>query len=656
MSSMEETSITAGQKLNITAVPLFQLDVNYDSLKKLLDTIDGSIMKCQKQIDSVKVDVGTKSKVDDICNSLKYIAKATDIYDQNFVKILQNSLNKEQFKLGKGRIDQETEPICHKFNMIGNACTYLYQTLVKQDEKINKLEQIINTKADDKGLKEKIKKSKNKLKEKIQDACKELEDRVAQCEKTSANQMGNVDALIKDVERRTIWKIQDCQDLLSKRVNEEFVNEAIGNLEKSIKDQINQLTGGGSDKLDKIQSKLNSKLQEIDDNVNEKTKQLKQAIKDVETGCKTKYVTSEKFLENNKSLIDRISQLQVRLKAMESELDYSEVIDDHKNQFVQYDHRIKQIQAEVDKHLNNQLTNDEMKGYETLLKKLDPHKLCQIEADLRVNEENIIRHEERIAALQSDMKRKLESLDFFSCMQSLPNEQGGGMKPEEIKKLIYDMMPKQLIDEEKYRKIQRDLNEVNYKIENAGEIERRVTRIFKEIDINNVVKQLKQKANSDDVKKDQCNMESRFAQLSEMVSFIRRDLDNLQLLIKKNAMNNSQVTASTQIGIESSSLLTTKKLFPINCLSCGPQAHTQQTITFVKQRGDRMSRADILNRSMVEYNVVPEQTSSSIQQDERVIFNNPNIPTPKKQVNPYGSQQRARPYSATTRKQKTVNN
>lgn len=42
-----------------------------------------------------------------------------------------------------------------------------------------------------------------------------------------------------------------------------------------------------------------------------------------------------------------------------------------------------------------------MKGYEALLKKLDPHKLCQIEADLRVNEENIIRHEERIAALQS---------------------------------------------------------------------------------------------------------------------------------------------------------------------------------------------------------------------------------------------------------------
>ena len=33
--------------------------------------------------------------------------------------------------------------------------------------------------------------------------------------------------MVNDVERRTIWKIQDCQDLLSKRINEDFVNEAI---------------------------------------------------------------------------------------------------------------------------------------------------------------------------------------------------------------------------------------------------------------------------------------------------------------------------------------------------------------------------------------------------------------------------------------------
>lgn len=39
------------------------------------------------------------------------------------------------------------------------------------------------------------------------------------------------------------------------------------------------------------------------------------------------------------------------------------------------------------------------------------------------------------------MKRKLESVEFFSSMQHMPGE-SNAMKPEEIKKLIYDMMPK----------------------------------------------------------------------------------------------------------------------------------------------------------------------------------------------------------------------
>lgn len=36
----------------------------------------------------------------------------------------------------------------------------------------------------------------------------------------------------------------------------------------------------------------------------------------------------------------------------------------------------------------------------------------------------------------------------------------------------------------------------------ANEIEKRVTRIFKDVDINNLIKMVKQKANEDEVKKE----------------------------------------------------------------------------------------------------------------------------------------------------------
>lgn len=72
-------------------------------------------------------------------------------------------------------------------------------------------------------------------------------------------------------------------------------------------------------------------------------------------------------------------------------------------------------------------------------------------------------------------------------------------------------MPKQLIDEEKFKKIQKDLTEIHYKIENASEIERRVTRIFKEVDINGMVKQIKQKANNEETKKEMMVLDSKYS-------------------------------------------------------------------------------------------------------------------------------------------------
>lgn len=50
---------------------------------------------------------------------------------------------------------------------------------------------------------------------------------------------------------------------------------------------------------------------------------------------------------------------------------------------------------------------------------------------------------------------------------------------------------------------------MNAKMENAGEIEKRVARIFKEVDINGIVRQLKSKASADDTKKELFTLDSR---------------------------------------------------------------------------------------------------------------------------------------------------
>ena len=55
-------------------------------------------------------------------------------------------------------------------------------------------------------------------------------------------------------------------------------------------------------------------------------------------------------------------------------------------------------------------------------------------------------------------------------------------------KILNERIGSMTIEEDKLKKMQKDIQEIGYKMENAMEIERRVTRIFKDMDINGLVK------------------------------------------------------------------------------------------------------------------------------------------------------------------------
>lgn len=62
------------------------------------------------------------------------------------------------------------------------------------------------------------------------------------------------------------------------------------------------------------------------------------------------------------------------------------------------------------------------------------------------------------------------------------------MTLEDVLKLMTEKLGSVALDEEKLKKMQKELAEMSYKVESATEIERRVTRIFKDLDINNLIK------------------------------------------------------------------------------------------------------------------------------------------------------------------------
>ena len=129
--------------------------------------------------------------------------------------------------------------------------------------------------------------------------------------------------------------------------------------------------------------------------------------------------------------------------------------------------------------------------------------------------------------------------------------------------------PVNIADDENFKKLKKDLMDMLKKTEAFVDLEKRVSRTLKDLDINNLIKQVKSKANQDDVTKDNLVFEHKLGQLQEQLGFLKKEIDHLSVNIKRNITNNIQFNTNLD---SFNTILSTKKIIPIQCLSCGVQS------------------------------------------------------------------------------------
>lgn len=132
--------------------------------------------------------------------------------------------------------------------------------------------------------------------------------------------------------------------------------------------------------------------------------------------------------------------------------------------------------------------------------------------------------------------------------------------------------PVNIADDENFKKLKKDLMDMLKKTEAFVDLEKRVSRTLKDLDINNLIKQVKSKANQDDVTKDNLVFEHKLGQLQEQLGFLKKEIDHLSVNIKRNITNNIQFNTNLD---SFNTILSTKKIIPIQCLSCGVQSMPQ---------------------------------------------------------------------------------
>lgn len=68
---------------------------------------------------------------------------------------------------------------------------------------------------------------------------KTLDDKISKMEKQLGQRIDDLGIKFADVEKHTVWKIKDCEELLRTRVNDQYVEDALRKLETKLTNEVN---------------------------------------------------------------------------------------------------------------------------------------------------------------------------------------------------------------------------------------------------------------------------------------------------------------------------------------------------------------------------------------------------------------------------------
>ena len=123
-------------------------------------------------------------------------------------------------------------------SLISSALAVTYKKNKDFEGKLARLEAEFVKKVSREEMKEKVKKTKKKLRDFTEEKTVKITRKIEDLDKKVAGSMAHLEVVVKDVEKKTIWKIQDCETLLQKRINNEYVDGACKALEERIRKEV----------------------------------------------------------------------------------------------------------------------------------------------------------------------------------------------------------------------------------------------------------------------------------------------------------------------------------------------------------------------------------------------------------------------------------
>ena len=215
-------------------------------------------------------------------DAMNLLTETINIYDNDFIKILNGQMGKTKNEKTGNEFDDSINKLCNKINILGYSSTFLYKKVNSIEDKTKDLEIKVQGKMNTSDFKIKSKKFKTKILNDFEELKKSEDKRIFEMDKKFGSQIAAFEEMVREVEKKTVWRIQDCEELLRKRINDEYVDFTVRNSEEKLMKLINNISGGGLEQYERMKADLERKIKLLDETLNEKIKINKKQMKDIE--------------------------------------------------------------------------------------------------------------------------------------------------------------------------------------------------------------------------------------------------------------------------------------------------------------------------------------------------------------------------------------
>jgi len=141
-------------------------------------------------------------------------------------------------------------------------------------------------------------------------------------------------------------------------------------------------------------------------------------------------------------------------------------------------------------------------------------------------------------------------------------------------------------DNEKIKRLLQNNETLQSKIDKIEElIDKKIAKLKKDLDIANLAKQLKSKADDENVGKGFENTDKKITALSENLFALKKELDQALSSLEK-------LTVQTFSSTYDNASLSTKKINPLACLSCGNMSRNANPVHTAMGTDGKLYRAD----------------------------------------------------------------